>query len=118
MLTFLDSLLQNGQPVLDPGEHKPLAWIQRQISTQPPKITTRLQQLHTDTSLEFPGAAPPFDEAAAWLGLRTLFILVSATGFREIELHETKDALKSSSEPLATPAAHYSATFRPFVKPS
>lgn len=109
MLTFLDSLLHNGQPILDPGEHKPLEWIQRQISTQPPKITSRLQDLHAVSCLEFPGDAPVFDEAAAWLGLRTLFILVSATAFREVELHEIKDALKSSSASLTTPEAHYSA---------
>jgi len=55
MFTFLDSLLTSGQPVLDPAEQKPAQWIQRQLSTRPPKITTRLQQCHLEHSLEFPG---------------------------------------------------------------
>lgn len=109
MLTFLESLLLSGQPLLNPGEDKPVPWIDRQLSTTPPAITSRLRDLHASQSLEFPGTPLAFDENAAWLGFRTLFILVSATAFRELEFGEIKGWLQMTSRPLATPEAHFSA---------
>jgi hypothetical protein len=108
MLTFLETLLQTGQPTLNPGESKPNEWIDRQLSTTPPKVTEKLRNLHTEQSLTFPGPPLAFDEGAAWFGFRTLFILVSATGFRELEFMEIEAWLKRVSLPLETPSAHFS----------
>lgn len=109
MLTFLESLLQSGQPVLDPGQHKPEEWINRQLSTKPSKITVHLQKLHNLRVLEFPGEPLEFNVEAAWLGFRTVFILISATAFREIEISQIKNWLRETSDPLPSPAAHFSA---------
>lgn len=109
MLTFLESLLQSGQPLLNPGEDKPVSWIDRQLSTTPPAVTSRLRDLHASQSLDFPGTPLEFDEEAAWFGFRTLFILVSATAFRELEFGEIQGWLQRTNRLLTTPESHFSA---------
>jgi len=109
MHTFLDSLQKSGQAILNPGKLKAKAWIGQQLDVQSSELSHLLHALYQNRVLEFPGAAPAYDPAAARLGLQTLFLLTCATAFREIEIHQIKQWLSKTSLPLESTGSHFSA---------
>ena len=109
MLTYLDSLLKSGQPILNPGKLKTERWIEQQLHLESPELSEILNTLHENRALEFPGIAPNYHQAAARVGLQTLFILTCATAFRELEIHQVKQWLGTTSISLDSPESQFSA---------
>lgn len=109
MEQFLASLLKNGEPILTPRDQKVEVWVPNQLLSHSTQVVEMLRKLHDEQSLNFPGEPLLFHEQASLCGLKTLFILTSATAFREIEISQTKNWLKETATPIQSPEEHFAA---------
>ena len=109
MEQFLTSLLKYGEPVLTPGKGQIEIWVSEQLENTSSQILGLLKDLYNEQSFSFPSPALDYDERAALCGLKMLFILTSATAFREIEITQVKAWLQQTAVPIISAEAHFSA---------
>ncbi|WP_411844688.1 hypothetical protein AAFN60_11705 [Roseibacillus persicicus] len=109
MLTFLQTLLTDGQPLIDPGREKAEAWMHTQLEQPRQKLDELLLQLLERDKIHFPGECLPYHSEAAQWALRLFFQGSCYYVFREIETSLVQSTL---AEPMPSPqnsAAHFSA---------
>lgn len=109
MYTFLRSLVEQGEPVLPPGDGNSLKWLQPEISKASPKCIELLEKLYGEAIEEFPGTAPGFNQLAAYSGLKTLFVLCTATVFRDLCTSDVRKTLDQAFQAPEAPSEHFSA---------